>query len=117
MHVIRKFVAAMMAVSLLLVSTVPTVSAAVCDLPGMGGVTDNIQIEPAMVQTDLADCYIECGCRIDNHIDGMPHQLAPHALSSDTASVASDLNHAIAFATPALSSRWLSFPPPPPRSI
>jgi len=118
MHVIRKFTAAMMALSLLLVSSVPAVSAASCAMPAMdAGMSESVQIEPVAALIDLQDCYIECGCRIDNHLDGMPHQLAPHVLSMDAASVSVALSSVIVMAAPALNSRWLSFSPPPPRTI
>ncbi len=116
MHVIRKFTAAMMAVLLLLVTAMPTMSAAACAMPGMDNATENMQVEPATPIIDWQDCYIECSCRINNHIDGMPHQLAPHALSMDSYHVASAINQAITMAEPAFTSEPMPFPAPPPRS-
>jgi len=63
------------------------------------------------------DCYIECGCRINSHLGGMPHQLAPHALSMDAESMSITLNPVIFMAVPTLNTHWLSFSPPPPRTI
>jgi len=117
MHVIHKFVAAMMAVSLLLVSTVPMVSAAVCDMPGMNGAKVAMQIEPVAPLIDLQDCYIECGCRVDNHFDGMPHQLAPHTPSQDESMQFSAMHPAVMIATAVLTVRLSTFPTPPPRTI
>jgi len=117
MHVIRKFTAVMLAASMLLVTAIPTVSAAACAMPGMGNAIDSMQVEPATPIIDWQDCVIECGCRIDNHIDGMPHQLAPHALSMDSNEIAPSIKHGIAMAEPELTARLLSFSPPPPRTI
>jgi len=117
MHVNRKFTAAMMAVSLLLVTAMPTVSAAACAMPGMDNASQSMQIEPVTPNIDWQDCVIECGCRIDNHIDGMPHQLAPHALSMTGSHQAPAMNPGIALAEPALTALLLPFSAPPPRSI
>jgi len=117
MHVIRKFTAVMMAFSLLLVTAMPTVSAAACAMPGMGNATDGMQVEPVRQIIDWQDCVIECGCRIDNHIDGMPHQLAPYALSMDSDDSAPAIKQGITMIEPAFTSRLLSLSPPPPRSI
>jgi len=118
MQVIRKFTAAIMALSLLLVSTVPAVSAASCAMPGMNaGMSESVQVEPVAALIDLQDCYIECGCRIDNHLDGMPHQLAPHALSMQGTAMAPDMSHVITMPVAGLTSRILPFSTPPPRTI
>jgi len=121
MHVIRKFTAAIMAVSLLLVSTVPAVSAAACQIPGdmqeMGTTVESMQSESVTPLIDWQDCYIECGCRIDNHLDGMPHQLAPHTLSMGDAAIVSFSNLGITDVMPVLTSWLLPFSPPPPRTI
>jgi len=121
MHLIRQCVAAIMAVSILLVTAVPTVSAAMCALPDMAGMSEQMAeqmnteaVTPAM---NGQDCYIECGCRIDSHLDGMPHQLAPHALSMNSAEQVAVSGHAIIHHAPVLIARLLSFSPPPPRSI
>jgi len=118
-----KFIAAMMAISMLLVSTIPTATAVICDLTGnMSGTASsmgaiNLQAEPAAALIDWQDCYIECGCRINNQLDGMPHQLAPHAWSLDSFDVAPAVKHVIIIAEPVFTSRRLPFPTPPPRSI
>jgi len=117
MYVIRKFTAAIVALSLLLVTAMPTVSAAACAMPGMSGMAEQMQAEPAAPLIDWLDCVIECGCRMDNHIDGMPHQLAPHALSMTGSHQAPAMNPGIALAEPALTALLLPFPVPPPRSI
>jgi len=121
MHLIRQTVAAIMAVSILLVTAVPTVSAAMCALPDMSPMAEQMveqmHIQPVTPAMNGQDCYIECGCRIDTHLDGMPHQLAPHALSMDAEPVSITLNPAIVMAMPALNTRWLAASPPPPRSI
>ena len=117
MQVIRKFTAAMMAASMLFVSSIPAVSAAACDMPDMGDATESMQVETVMPLIDWNDCYIECGCRIDHHLDGMPHQLAPHALSTDVSSDLTIPAHSISMAMPALAARLLSLSTPPPRSI
>jgi len=117
MHVLRKFVAAMLALSLLLISAVPMVSATVCAMPGMNMAGQEMQIEPVSPLNDGQDCYIECGCRVDNHLDGMPHQLAPHTLSLDSFDSQFAVNRAITHTLPVFTSRLLLFPSPPPRSI
>jgi len=121
MHLIRQTVAVVMAFSILLVTAVPTVSAAMCALPDMAGMSEQMaeqmnteSVTPAM---NGQDCYIECGCRTDAHVDGMPHQLAPHALSMNSAEQISISNHGIINNAPVLIARLLSFSPPPPRSI
>jgi len=121
MHVMRKFTAAIMAVSLLLVSTVPAVSAVACEMPGdmqeTGAAVERMQTETVTPIIDWQDCYIECGCRVDNHLDGMPHQLAPHVLSMGAASSVSFSSFGIIDIMPALTSWLLPFSPPPPRTI
>jgi len=121
MHLIRQYVAAIMAISILLVTAVPTVSAAMCALPDMGAMAEQMQeqmqTESVTPPMNGQDCYIECGCRIDRHLDGMPHQLAPHALSMNAEPMSITLNPAIFMAMPALNTRWLSVSPPPPRTI
>jgi len=121
MHLIRQIVAAIMAVSILLVTAVPTVSVAMCALPDMGGMTEQMaeqmQTESIVPTMNGQDCYIECGCRIDTHMDGMPHQLAPHALSMNSAEPMPVSSHGIINNAPALIARLLSFSPPPPRTI
>jgi len=121
MHVIRKFTAAIMAVSLLLVSTVPAISATTCQMPGdmqdAGTAVESMQTESVTPLIDWQDCYIECGCRIDNHLDGMPHQLAPHTLSMGGENVVPVMSHVITIAEAALISRFLPFSTPPPRTI
>ncbi|MFQ5346073.1 MAG: hypothetical protein ACE5DZ_08985 [Mariprofundus sp.] len=117
MQVIRKITAVMMAASMLFVSCIPAVSAAACDMPGLGDAVESMQVESVMPLIDLGDCYIECGCRIDHHLDGMPHQLAPHALSMDVSGVPSVSANSISMAIPTLTARLLPFSTPPPRSI
>jgi len=117
MHVIHQFVAAMMAVSLLLVSTIPMVSAAVCDMPDTNMDMVAMQIEPVAPLIDLQDCFIECGCRVDSHFDGMPHQLAPHTPSQDESMQFSAVHPAVMMATAVLTARLSAFPTPPPRTI
>ncbi|MDQ7000786.1 MAG: hypothetical protein Q9M12_07905 [Mariprofundus sp.] len=117
MHVVRKFIAAMMAVSLLFVTAMPTVSAAACAMPDMGNTADSMQVEPVSQLIDWQDCVIECGCRVDNHIDGMPHQLAPHALSMTGGYEAPAMQQGITMAEAELVARLFAFSPPPPRSI
>jgi len=73
-----------------------------------------MQVEPVSPLIDLQDCYIECGCRIDNHLDGMPHQLAPHALSLAGFDTKLTIQDAVIIDIPALLPRHLSFPAPPP---
>jgi len=124
-HVFRKFVAATLALSLLLISSVPVASASACRMDGMQAsdmamsnltMPDmSMQIEPISPLIDGQDCYIECGCRIDTHLDGMPHQLAPHALTL----TASDAVHSVADADMTLLStliqRYIVSPSPPPK--
>jgi len=117
MHVMRKFTAAIMAVSMLLVTALPTVSVAACAMPGMGNASQGMQIEPVTPLIDWQDCVVECGCRIDNHIDGMPHQLAPHALSMTSGEIAPSIPQGVAMTEFQLTARLLSFSTPPPRSI
>jgi len=74
------------------------------------------QVEPASPLIDWHDCYIECVCRLDTHLDGMPHQLAPHALSLagfDVGLTVTDVNMAV---VQGLIARDL-FPPTPPPII
>jgi len=121
MHLIRQCVAAIMAVSILLVTAVPTVSAAMCALPDMSPMaeqmTEQMQIQPVTPTMNRQDCYIECGCRIDTHIDGMPHQLAPHTLSMNGAELMAVSGHVIIHNPPTLIAWLPSFSPPPPRTI
>jgi len=121
MHLIRQCVAAIMAVSILLVTAVPTVSAAMCALPDMGSMAEQMQeqmqTESVTPPMNGQDCYIECGCRIDRHLDGMPHQLAPHALSMNGAELMAVSGHVIIHNPPLLIAWLPSFSPPPPRSI
>jgi len=116
MHILRKFVAAMLACSLLLISSVPLVSAATCDMPGMNMKDMNLamQVEPVIPQVGLLNCCIECGCRIHNNLNGMPHQLAPHALSQAESEVVVNMADVDMVAVPTLIARHLFFPPPPP---
>jgi len=120
MHVLRKFVATMLALSLLLISSVPLVSAATCDMPNMDMNGMNMkmnmamQIEPVTPQVDVQDCCIECGCRIHNDLNGMPHQLAPHALSQAESEVVVNMADIDMADVPTLIARHLFFPPPPP---
>lgn len=109
----------MLALSLLLVSSIPLVSAVECGLPdlnmsGMNMLDMEMQAEATLPQIDGQDCYIECSCHVGNQLGGIPHQLAPYALSL----VESEFNVSIAdvdMATvPALKPRHLFFPPPPP---
>jgi len=96
-------------------------------MPGMGESAqqmpiDKMQIEQMKTEAvtpliDLQDCYIECGCRVYNHLDGMPHQLAPHTLSLASDETAAAASNPIATAIRILSSRVYTFSPPPPRSI
>ena len=107
----------MLAISLLLISSVPLSSAETCDMPGMAmGKGSSMLVEPAIKQVDLQGCYFECSCHVDNHIDGMPYQLAPYALFLSGLEIAPTTavnNMAIA---PALTARLL-FPPSPPPII
>jgi len=121
MRILHKFVAAMMAVSLLLISTVPVAPAATCDLSAMHSADMNrprreTQVESASPLIDWHDCYIECSCRIDNHLDGMPHQLAPHALSLTGLNVGLTAMDVDINVVPGLIARHL-FPPTPPPII
>lgn len=116
-HLLRRVTAVMMTLSILLVTTVPTVSAATCDMPGMDGVSQQTAAEQTTSLFDWQECYIECGCRVDNHIDGMPHQLAPHTLFAADFQSLPVINRLIGSAEAMLSSRPLPFAPPPPRTI
>jgi len=122
MHVIRKFVAATLALALLLISSVPVTSAVACRMDGMQSSEMSMsepamQIEPVSPLVDGQDCFIECGCRIDNHLDGMPHQLAPHALSMNTVGRVAVSGHLMSTPAPTLIARPLALSPPPPRTI
>ncbi len=117
MQLFRKYLAAIMAVSILLVTALPGMPAAACEMPGMSGLTAQMQmkpqIEPVTPFIGGQECYVECGCRIDNHIDGMPHQLAPHALSTAADVIAQTALLVVGHA-PQLSARLQSQPAPPP---
>ncbi len=123
MHVIRKFVAATLALTLLLISSVPVTSAATCRMMDGMRASDTamsklaMQIEPVSPLIGWQDGYIECGCRIDTHLDGMPHQLAPHALSMNSDTDATAFTTVAVTPAPALTGRTLSFSPPPPRTL
>jgi len=66
-----------MAFTLLFVSMVPLVPAETCHMSGMD---QAMQAEVVAPMIDWQECYIQCACRFDNHMDGMPHQLAPHLI-------------------------------------
>jgi len=108
----RKFMAAMMAFSLLFVSTVPTAAAVVCDMPDMAGAMQAMDVIPSI---NGQDCFIECACSIDTQLDGMPHQLAPHALSAGYDAIAWLAGGAIAMPEPMAVPWLLPLYPPPPR--
>jgi len=119
MYGVRKFVAAMMALSLLLISSVPVLSAATCDMADanmndMNIVESEMQIEAPAPLIDWQDCYIECICHVNDHMDGMPHQLAPHVLSMSGFIDGFVVPDADMPAAPAFILRHLFFPPPPP---
>jgi len=65
---------------------------------------------------DWQDCCIECGCRVDNQLDGMPHQLAPHALSL-TEFVFGHNEHDVGMTIVPLLIPLYLFPSPPPPKI
>lgn len=69
----------MMAFTLLFVSMVPPVPATTCPMPCA---VQPLNVVEVTRMPDRHDCYVECGCRMDNHIDGMPHQLATHLIQT-----------------------------------
>lgn len=85
MHVLNKLCAVCLAFTLLFVSTVPLVANASCTMmpmqQGMGHAMDMQNFKCACPLDDVR-CVIECGCRFTTHLDGMPHQLAPHLITS-----------------------------------
>jgi len=76
-----------------------------------------IQLESAAPLIDVQDCYIECGCRMNNHLDGMPHQLAPYTLSLAGFDTRLAVHRVGVLTVAVFTPRLLPFPSPPPRSI
>ena len=67
--------------------------------------------------TTLPDCYIECGCRLDNHLDGMPHQLAPHLVAMQREAVPALADHAALRSMNHLTARLRVIDTPPPQTL
>jgi len=104
--IFRKFFVVTVVLSLLLVSAVPIASAMQC--------AENDDISISDTNSVMSDCCIECGCHVDNHLDGMPQQLAPHVLSLSASIDRLGSIGDIRFADPVFIPRFLFFPTPPP---
>jgi len=121
MHRLRKFVATMMALSLLLISSIPAVSVMAsdisdCDLSNINNTEQEVQAEHASLLNDWHDCYIDCGCGMGQHLDAMPHQLAPHVLPLSISILEPSVTGVELTVVSGLMPRSL-FPPSPPPII
>ena len=119
-HLLRKSIASALALALLLVSSLPTASAMACMM------MDTMEMQMSMeaplpilsdADTTLPDCYIECGCRLDNHLDGMPHQLAPHLVAMQREAVPPLADHAALRSIDRLTARLHVIDTPPPQTL
>jgi len=113
----RKWLALTTIFALLTVSSVPLVSAEACFMPGMQSMNNQNDLSALSRMGETADCFIECGCRLHQNIDSLPHLLAPHAASFSAVNAVVLLADVPEATLTVFEPRLLSFPLPPPRYI
>jgi len=114
---IRKCMALATIFALLTVSSVPLVSAEACFMPSMQSMNNQNNLSALSRMGETADCFIECGCRLHQNIDSLPHLLTPHAASFSAASAVVLLADVPEAVQAVFEPRLLSSPLPPPRYI
>ncbi len=107
----RKWTACSIILTLLAITSMPMLSLAGCDMPGMQAST----IEN-MTGDDI-DCFIECACKFESHLDSLPHQLAPHALDNTQATCGPSSMALTPAGESPLVGILLRIPVPPPESL
>ncbi|HXH73302.1 MAG TPA: hypothetical protein VNI58_10850 [Mariprofundaceae bacterium] len=126
----RRLVSLFVSVALLVVSSVPLVSANACEMPVPAQAarhavpTHTIALQsPAMhaghchcaaPAGDWQHCCIECGCGCHRSLDTLPHLLAPHSADSGARSgiVASERAATVASVRPPVRELVVISPPP-----
>jgi len=110
-RMMRRAMALIVSMAILLVGSVPTMAAPV--MPAQQDRTCEMMDRHAPA-AHFDDCVIECGCRCHADIDSLPHQLAPHLFdASDWVPLKAAMPSAMAGQGACTSYRPLGEDPPP----